>query len=351
MDNKSFNNDIHLTYEELVAYSQGNLSNREMHRLELHLINCELCNEALDGIANLDETVLYKNLANIRAKTETKSSISISISRKQWMAMAASVALIAVVSAIFVLLPEKQDTMIAEKSPANEEPLLAEESSSKNMDVEDSLSIITRREDSLLALADVVPPQYAAKKVQADDVIEEEAKGLGVSDLAIDDIEIATANDSAFLTDNISQEITVDERVAEEDQDSAARSKKMAAPVAGAESPVAREAVTTESKLETSTSYKAAEPEKGVKSYNRYLKRNLKYPYAAKESKIEGNVVLELTINTFGSITNINVVESLGYGCDQEALRLVKDGPSWLPGSSNNTVIVDTVRVSIPFKL
>ena len=350
MDNKSFNNDIHLTYEELVAYGQGNLSNKEMHRLELHLINCELCNEALDGIANIDETVLYKNLANIRAKTEIKSSISISISRKQWMAMAASVALIAVVSIIFILLPDRQETTIAENSPVAEEPQLVEDFGSKNMVVEDSLSIITRREDSLLALADVPPPQYAARKVQAEDVIEEEAKGLGVSDLAIDDIEIATANDSAFLTDNISQEITADEIIAEEDNE-AARSKKMAAPVAGAESPVAREAVTTKSKLETSTSYKAAEPEKGIKSYNRYLKRSLKYPYAARESKIEGNVVLELTINTFGSITNINVVQSLGYGCDQEALRLVKDGPSWLPGSSNNTVIVDTVRVSIPFKL
>ena len=31
MDNKSFNNDIHLTYEELVAYNQGNLSNKENH--------------------------------------------------------------------------------------------------------------------------------------------------------------------------------------------------------------------------------------------------------------------------------------------------------------------------------
>lgn len=349
MDNKSFNNDIHLTYEELVAYSQGNLSNKEMHRLELHLINCELCNEALDGIANIDETVLYKNLANIRAKTETKSSISISISRKQWMAMAASVALIAVVSIIFMLLPDRQETTIAEKSPVAEEPQLAEDSASKNMDAEDSL-YITQREDSLLALANTQSPQYATRKVQAEDVIEEEAKGLGVSDLAIDNIELSTVNDSATLTDNISQEFTADEIIAEEDNE-AARSKKMAAPLAGAESPVAREAVTTESKLETSNSYKAAEPEKGMKSYNRYLKRNLKYPYAAQESKIEGDVVLELTINTFGSITNINVVESLGYGCDQEALRLVKDGPNWLPGSSNNTVIIDKVRVAVPFKL
>ena len=349
MDNNSFNNDIHLTYEELVAYGQGNLSNKEMHRLELHLINCELCNEALEGIANIDEAVLYKNLAGIKAKTATKTSISISISRKQWMAMAASVALIAVVSILFLFLPDREGSMIAEKSPIKEESQMVEDSPSKNVYAEDSLNIIAQREDSLLALAETPAPQYAARKVQAEDVIEEEAKGLGVSDLSMDKTEIATVNDTVLLTDNISQNIVDDEILTEEDKDMAARSKKMVAPVAGAESPVSREANTAN--IEENSIYKAAEPEKGMKSYSRYLKRNLKYPFAARESNIEGNVVLELTINSFGSITNINVVESLGYGCDQEALRLVKDGPGWLPGSLNDTVIEDKVRVTVPFKL
>ena len=106
MDNISFNNDIHLSTEELAAYVQGNLSNREMHRLELHLINCELCNDALEGIASIEESALNRNLSSIRARTETKSSISISITNKQWIAMAASVALIAAVSIVFYLLPK-----------------------------------------------------------------------------------------------------------------------------------------------------------------------------------------------------------------------------------------------------
>jgi hypothetical protein len=55
MDINSFNNDQHLTHEELVEYNQGNLSNKEMHRLELHLIDCELCNDALDGLTMVDQ--------------------------------------------------------------------------------------------------------------------------------------------------------------------------------------------------------------------------------------------------------------------------------------------------------
>ena len=71
MDNISFNNDIHLTSEELVAYVHGNLSNREMHRLELHLINCELCNDALEGIASI-EAEGYTALSHLGAPRLTK---------------------------------------------------------------------------------------------------------------------------------------------------------------------------------------------------------------------------------------------------------------------------------------
>jgi len=351
MDNNSFNNDIHLTYEELVAYSQGNLSNKEMHRLELHLINCQLCNEALDGIAHIDETAMFKDLGSIRTKTESKSSISISISNKQWLAMAASVALIAVVSIIITLLPDSQETTIADGPAAKEEPVLVEDSSPKNIEAEDSLYIIAQREDSLLALAATPPPQYAAGKVQAEDVLEEEAKGLDVSDISTVIPEVGNATDTVFLADNIVQDFTEDEVTVEEDRDTAARSKKMVAPAVGVESTVAMEAPKEDSKLEETSAYTAAEPDKGRKNYDRYLKRNLNYPDAAKEGKIEGEVVLVLTINTFGSITNIEVVQSLGYGCDQEAIRLIREGPDWVPGTLNNIVIDDKVMVAVPFKL
>jgi TonB family protein len=350
MDNNSFNNDIHLTSEELMAYSQGNLSNREMHRLELHLINCELCNEALDGITSIEETTLSKSLTNIRAKTETKSNINISITKKQWMAMAASFAIIAVVSIVFFFIPEGEDTMIAEKSSIPEEVLVDEDSSLKNKTA-DSLNMIAQREDSLLAIADVSVPQIAAREEQVIEVVEEEARGFAVSDLPDELAEPATIIDTSFLADNIIQEFDAEELKSDEDRDIAARSKKTAAPAAGAETPALSEAIASDTKLGNASNYKAAEPDKGRKSYERYLKRNLKYPDAAKESKIEGEVVLVLSINTFGSITNIDVVQSLGYGCDQEAIRLIREGPEWVPGTMSNTAIDDKVMVAVPFKL
>ncbi len=163
--------------------------------------------------------------------------------------------------------------------------------------------------------------------------------------------DLVTKNDTALLAENILQALDVEELSKEEDQNIAARSKKVASPVAGAETPAAREAFTSDTTIDTASSYHAAEPDKGRRNYERYLKRNLKYPDAAKENNIEGEVVLVLTINTFGSITNIDVVQSLGYGCDQEAIRLIREGPDWVPGNMNNTAIDDKVMVAVPFKL
>lgn len=351
MDNTSFNNGKHLTAAELVAYSQGNLSNREMHRLELHLISCELCNDALEGVSQVSEAALLKSLAEVEEKTQVKSSLEISISRNQWMAMAASIALIAVVSAVFYFLPNREETSLAEKSNLEESTVAVDESPTSIDYQEDSLARVTRSEDSLLAIAEANAQQYAANEVKANDVIEEEAIGLDVSDRPDQMPDLATTDDSALLANNIIDDITLEENVEDADQGAAARSKKMAAPAATEAEPTALSGAKTELNEAVADDYITATQEKGVKHFERYIKRSLNYPEAATENNIEGDVVLELSINSFGSITNIDVKQSLGYGCDQEAIRLVREGPNWVAASRNNNPINDKVMVTVPFKL
>jgi TolA-binding protein len=47
-----FNEGRCLTTEELLAYAQGRLSGAEAHRAEKHLLDCDFCSEALEGIMN-----------------------------------------------------------------------------------------------------------------------------------------------------------------------------------------------------------------------------------------------------------------------------------------------------------
>lgn len=97
--------------------------------------------------------------------------------------------------------------------------------------------------------------------------------------------------------------------------------------------------------------YKSARPEVGNRSFKSYLNKNLIYPEEAKSNEIEGTVVLELIINSSGDIINIEVKKSLGSGCDEEAIRLVQEGPDWEPAEKNGQRVEDTLKVRVKFKL
>ena len=61
----------------------------------------------------------------------------------------------------------------------------------------------------------------------------------------------------------------------------------------------------------------------GKEEFNKFIAANLRYPKAAMEAKIEGKVLVEYEIDDNGIVHNPRVLRSLGYGCDEEALRLV----------------------------
>ena len=63
------------------------------------------------------------------------------------------------------------------------------------------------------------------------------------------------------------------------------------------------------------------------------------------ENKIEGKVVIEFTVTTVGLLTDFNVVRKLGYGCEEEIIRLVKEGPQWRPSYIDNEAVESLVRV------
>ncbi|MBD1393576.1 energy transducer TonB [Mucilaginibacter glaciei] len=79
------------------------------------------------------------------------------------------------------------------------------------------------------------------------------------------------------------------------------------------------------------------------------LAKSIRYPVAARQANIQGDVVVAFTINTDGSLTNFKVKKGLGYGLDQEALKAVTSMEGkWLPGLSNGIPV--TVQYLMPVK-
>lgn len=62
----------------------------------------------------------------------------------------------------------------------------------------------------------------------------------------------------------------------------------------------------------------------GKMAMDQFIKSNMRYPELALENKIEGTVAVDLDIDVFGDVTDAKIKHKLGYGCDEEAIRLVK---------------------------
>lgn len=96
---------------------------------------------------------------------------------------------------------------------------------------------------------------------------------------------------------------------------------------------------------------KLAEPRGGKRAYDKYLKNSLQYPVQALENKIKGRVTVQFTVGTDGSLDEFNVLKGLGHGCDEEVIRLVKEGPTWSPTTEDNVAVESEVRVRVKFAL
>lgn len=88
-------------------------------------------------------------------------------------------------------------------------------------------------------------------------------------------------------------------------------------------------------------------PQGGQAGLNDYLQKNLRYPAEAQRAKIQGKVIVGFVVTDVGRIADVQVKQSVGGGCDEEAVRVVKGMPNWTPGQLNGKPV--NVQTSLPF--
>lgn len=84
-------------------------------------------------------------------------------------------------------------------------------------------------------------------------------------------------------------------------------------------------------------------------SFGAYLRSELKYPDQAKEFEISGTVKLSFIIETDGKASNIIIENSVGGGCDNEAIRLIQN-LLWTPGIKNDKLVRVKTTQEITFQ-
>lgn len=95
----------------------------------------------------------------------------------------------------------------------------------------------------------------------------------------------------------------------------------------------------------------APEPIGGMKKFNTYVERNLEYPADALAAKIEGKVYLQFVVNKDGTLDAISVQKSLCKSCDQEAIRVLQEGPKWTPGYQSGQPVFVRMVMPVTFSI
>lgn len=465
----------HLSEEQLRRYQSGQSEPAEMHRMEQHLLDCELCSDAEEGLAQLDAGETAAAMEELKSRLATRLAAEESSTAKTYWpwAVAASVLLLFAAS-LFLLLPDQtdrpqelvqtEDWQNEEGSTAEREPeqapreetedppsrAYADEQAEDEFPAGESPTGQSRTEVQENTGSQVPPPpqpQQPALQVSPDlaiveaedmeviteEIIFEEAP----AEILPESIRIAGTNQGAdsptqagreelpqrsrSLAENsrttLAPNQTVDpgvgyrtlsgritdtygepvpgasirlkgspqgtitnfkgeyslqlpatdtsieiafigyvqktvpvsktdthiQAVLEEDVKSLSE-----VVVTGRQTRRQRDA--TGSVSETS-SVSSPRPKGGPRRFRKYVRQQQQYPAEALESGIEGTVVLEFYVERDGRIGDIKVTQALGYGLDEEAIRLLKEGPDWKPAIAGSDSIRQKAEISIPFKL
>jgi len=374
--------DGHLSANEMQDYRSGKLSGLESNKIERHLLACSFCAEALEGLESSGSHGSFQSDAD-ELKQRIRSRVGDKKVIRLWNTpakVAAAVAVIAISTlAVLINLDRLQESQPVEntlglvdpkekkvsEAEVVEVPQVIAENKEEELETEIQKQVITETSPAKEEITATLETLATIEEIETDDA----ATGKGISgieefdkeefalDIAMEEIE------SLDLDTNKPAENIVAEPL---------RQEVVTAPAPLALNVVPEEKTDKTVTLETSrakalrksakkeqvaAAFEAEEelsieptPEIGNDAYIEYLKENLKYPEEARENNIDGTVVITVVVQQDGSLVNFEVKQGLGFGCDQEAIRLIKEGPIWVPGIKNNKNITQSVEVTVRFE-
>lgn len=93
------------------------------------------------------------------------------------------------------------------------------------------------------------------------------------------------------------------------------------------------------------------EYEGGIEAMVAFITNNLQYPTLARESGIEGKVIVSFVVMPDGNIANTQLIKGIGFGCDEEAMRVVELMKGWKAGKQNGRKVAVKMILPIHFSL
>jgi hypothetical protein len=329
---------------DFLRYKKGEMTDRERNAFERELQKDPFSAEADEGFSGISTDTVKEDMSRLERELKTR------VSKKRryiYYRIAASVAVLMVISSVFIIMQRKDQTKEIGEVITKQAPLNIPESKA-----------ITQPEIEVRKDKNAVPGERAARKTESvnesekielatqiddkrDRAVEKKSEPVAVpvnnaTALIIPKenqaAEPAVAEDLAFAqvapADTLNEVVFVGYGVARN------------AKAAGAE---AYKSVNKE------TGYTPPLPAEGKTSFDKYIEENMKTPGSLPAGE-KAVVVISFIVKSSGIIDTIKVVRSPGNEFSDEAKRLIMEGPPWNPAISNGEKIDEEVKVRIVFK-
>lgn len=342
-----------LTVKAMESFLAGGLSPDEKMLVQKHLDESPFDREALEGLQkhyssqNLDEIEELRKSVILSTTKLPETGKRIPVSRTYWYA-AAGLALLMGISIFMVLMfrPPQNKTELAVLQPDT------------IVDTATATATAVVQEDQKQAMSenDIVPaPPSPVKQINIveDDALAEE-KELSTepeivnNEVAIEDVIIV---ESDLVADekvvggieasdiNVQEEYIVTSEMAAQESNGRAMSKM----ALDSEDEVAEESQIF-MVVETMPEFPG-----GEEALYKYLMENIKYPQLNEENAIQLKVYVTFVVEKDGSISDVRVLRGSGSALDEEAIRVIKSMPKWLPGKQRGIPI--RVQYNIPISI
>jgi len=82
-----------------------------------------------------------------------------------------------------------------------------------------------------------------------------------------------------------------------------------------------------------------------------YVARSVSYPQVAQDKGIQGVVTIQFMVETDGSLSNVSIKKGVDSSLDQEAVRVIKSMPKWIPAKKEGKAVRMESELPITFRL
>jgi hypothetical protein len=332
MKEKDKNNKKELS--DFLRYSEGKMTDRERNTFERELQKDPFAEEASEGFSEISPGNAEADINRLREQLKTRISHR---SGMVYFRVAASVAVLMILSSVYIVIEKnKSSKELSSISVPKAQVEIIEPEKIKEPESKDEATIPEKKADQKAEFqAEKKIPARAASGEKGKSEAIKETETIPVEEKEVDYYKVEdkmAAPEAALAKQEPSQAVPSDSVVVV--YGDAKRSKAMVA--AG--------------KAEFDQSgYLPPQPVNGKESFDKYIEENIRKPKTLNKGQRE-IVVIRFQVKISGALDSIRIIRTPGNEYSQEAIRLIKEGPSWTPAKSNGEFIDDEVRVKIVFK-